>query len=92
MRDQWYIEEVVSDDELFWNLVKVCDDGKLRMVAQCPHKADAEYLLGAVKWAQSLGMGLMSLRIDGVEFDLDTGRATVPRKRPIRAVAKRRKQ
>lgn len=68
---RWIIAEHCTTEATTWDVMRKGPDGKFYLAASCPYRADAEFFLGAAKWADSLGMSLLSLKVHGITFDAE---------------------
>lgn len=72
--ERWFIEESLSDDfGNQWNLM-LYEEGRLRCVAQYLEEQYAIQGLAAHKWLDSLGSGMMSLAMEGISINVNTGK------------------
>ena len=73
MADRWFIEDAGDDDFGYqWNLM-LLENGKLRCIAEYHDEAHATNALAAHKWLDAFREGRMSLSMEGIVIDGNTG-------------------
>lgn len=85
--ERWFLENGGDDEFGFqWNLM-LQENGRLRCVAQYLEEDYAVQGLAAHKWLDSLGSGKMSLAMEGIVIDSNTGKVwEAPKRRAPRLV------
>ena len=74
MTDRWFIEEDGSDDfGYIWNLMLLEDGGRLKCIAEYHDEHHATNALAAHKWLDAFKDGRMSLSMEGIVIDGNTG-------------------
>lgn len=79
---RYHLEEALDPDGAnWWNVLEAQENGKLVCIAQCPIEGKADEVINALRWLEAMGSARLSLAMDGITIDANTGKVWEPPKR-----------
>lgn len=79
---RYHLEEAIdSDGAGWWNILEELESTKLVCIAQCPIEGKAHEILNALRWLEAMGGARLSLAMEGITFNAQTGMVWEPPKK-----------